>query len=111
MAADAIGAALRRWQDRPYEATGGMLQRAEIELDYALLGIERYAQASRATISSVVQAHDGVYLISRNYLHNRNPHEQVPFLLAQYTYDIRQAQALLLGVRKASPFPLSGYTA
>jgi hypothetical protein len=111
MAADAIGAALRRWQERPYQATGGMLQRAEIELDFALLGIDRFAQASPVTISSVLQAHDGVYMLSRNYLRNLVPHEHVPFMLAQYTYDIRQAQALLLGVRNAASFAMSGYTA
>lgn len=113
MAADAIAAALHRWDQHPYSATGQMLQSAELELDRAMPGLFAFLPTRNPLWGSLAQVHDGVHAMSLRYFAGELPGARaaVPVLLAHYTYDVRVAQALLIGVRSTLADPVSGYTA
>ncbi len=113
MAADAIAAALHRWNQHPYAATGQMLQHAELELDDAFPGLISYLPSQNPLWNVLAQARDGVHAMSLQYFAGELPGSAatVPYVLARYTYDVRMAQALLIGVGSTLVDPASGYTA
>ncbi len=99
-AADAIAAALRRWERRPYVATGRILQHAERDLDEALPSLESFLPAGNPIWQSLADAHDGVRDLSLEYFAGHLPDagESIPYLLSGYAYSVRQAQAVLVGI-------------
>lgn len=100
MAADAIAAALRRWENRPFAATGRILQQAERDLDEALPSLRPFLPIANPIWQSLADAHDGVRDLSLEYFAGRLPTagDAIPYLLSGYAYNVRQAQAVLVGI-------------